>query len=377
MKRRLHPAALGAALALLLSFVFAADGLAFSESAIPIGKGLAADCTTGAELAPGSADEIDWAVWCGPTPGRFTLELGHPKGSVTPIWEGRVKVAGPGAVGMPACAKSGDKEVCRVRKSGPVTLRGSFRVPGGACVRAIDIWLKTGGGHEGEGFGKKAWGCPGSNAPHALSVGRIVSFYVQEDIGPALHGGRAAVVAKAKQMRRAWIREAPVERWSADAWGAPVGRAEAEELALRLRMTQQAGGAIPRWVHENQLGSIYAGWFWGREGDIFVGFTKEPDAMVARLKADVPFIAPGRVKPFARPPLYNESQLEDWMERVVEGIEGFGEKPYGITHIDVDVLANAVEVGAEHVAATKRLMAELFGPEAPIEVVKGFPAILA
>jgi len=368
--RRPHLAALGVALVLLLSLVGAGNAAGFGPSAIPVAPGKADDCSAATSVVPGSKTSVEYVIWCGPARGRFTLTLAPTKHSAPVRWGGSPRVDGPGAAGHPRCAPAGAERVCRVRKLGPVTIRGRFRVPAGACASKVEVQIKSGQGFlAGEGFWTQPWGCPGSKAPPPPSVARIVRFYLQEDLGPALTGDRAAVVAKAKVLRRAWIEGEPVERWSARAWGAPVDRADAEELALRLRSTEQAANAIPDWIHEHRLGSIYAGWYWGPEGTIYVGFTREAEKMLTRLKADVDFVAPSRVKLFATPPLYTETALEKLTEKVVEAVTGPDEAKYKIVEIGVDILANKVEVGARHAAATRRLLAERFGPDAPIEVV--------
>ena len=199
-----------------------------------------------------------------------------------------------------------------------------------------------------------------------------MNFHVSEALGAGLRGDRSDLQKEARSLRRAWIDEAPVERWSAVAWGAPVNAAEAKELALRSRSIEQAGELIDRWVHQHRAGSIYAGWTWSREGTIYIGFTEEPDATVTRMKHELRFIAPDRVEPFPTPPTYSESELWNLSETVAEYLQSF---PDSWTDAGVDVLANKVEIGARKVARTRRLVLEHFGAQAPIEVVKGYPAV--
>jgi hypothetical protein len=199
-----------------------------------------------------------------------------------------------------------------------------------------------------------------------------MNFHVNEALGAGLRGDRSDLRKEARSLRRAWIDEGPVERWSAVAWGAPVDAVEAEELALRSRSIEQAGELIDRWVHGHRAGSIYAGWTWGREGTIYVGFTEEPDATVARMKDELPFIAPDRVEPFPAPPIYSEGELWSLSEAVIEYLRSF---PGSWTNAGVDVLANKAEIGAQKVARTRHLVLEHFGARAPIEVVKGYPAV--
>jgi hypothetical protein len=360
-------------LALSIAAVFAAAAFSFGESAIPLKPGLAADCRAGASLSSARNGVVNWVVWCGPARGRFRIEIKAPKGSRIVSWGSTPRVKGGGATSQPACRLKGvGHETCALRKSGPITVRGSFRPDGRPCDGVFAIGIRTDAYIQGEGFYGHPWGCPGSRPPRAPTLTHILNFHVNEALGAGLRGDRSDLRKEARSLRRAWIDEAPVERWSAVAWGAPVDAAEAEELALRSRSIEQAGELIDRWVHDHHAGSTYAGWTWGREGTIYVGFTEEPDATVAQMKDELRFIAPDRVEPFPTPPTHSESELWNLSEAVVEYLQSF---PGSWTNAGVDVLANKAEIGAQKVARTRRLVIEHFGAQAPIEVVKGYPAV--
>ena len=85
--------------------------------------------------------------------------------------------------------------------------------------------------------------------------------------------------------------------------------------------------------------------------------------MLVRLKSDVPFVAPGRVKLFPTAPLYSEWHLDTVMNEVLDVTEEIDEKTYGITDIGVEIETNKVGVAAIHVAATRRLLTERLGPK--------------
>jgi hypothetical protein len=361
---------------LLLALAGAANAVAFGISAGPQPKGLAADCLGGASLAPGSHHEVDWVIWCGPANGRFDIQF-HPGKKTGPFSVGDDRtVTGPGAGASPTCARREGEVFCHVRKSGPVTVRGTFKVPGNACVEYVSLWIHVGERADGEGNGGKPWGCPGSEPPGPPTVAHIVSFYEHERLAPALRGTHAAVMHKAYRLRRAWIAEEPVARWANHAWGAPLDTADAEELTLRLATIGQADRLIHRWLARTHLSPIYAGWTWGPEGTIYVGFTRKPVATLARLREAEPFLAPSRLKPFPVPPTYSEAELWALAKKVTDALikleeeEPEAAKEYGFTYLGIDTLANKVRVGALHVAPTRRWVTELFGEEAPIEVVK-------
>lgn len=363
------------AVVLLISTFMPSMAFAFGESAVPLPPGSAADCSAAASLSSTRGDVVNWVVWCGPARGSFRIQVAPPKGSGVTSWGLAPRVDGVGAVSRPICRQKGgrkEEESCRLRKSGPVTVRGSFRLAGRRCDGGVSVGIRTHAFVRGEGFYRAPWGCPGSRPPRPPSIARIVRFHLSEALGAGLHGDRSALRSEAQSLRRAWIEEAPVERWSAVAWGAPVSAAQAEELALRLSSIDQAGELIEGWVHDHHANRIYAGWTWSREGTIYVGFTEEPDATVARMKAELRFIAPDRVQPFPVAPVYSERELWALSETVVEYLQSF---PGSWTDASVDVLANKVKIGSQKVARTRHLISQHFGTAAPIEVVKGYPAV--
>jgi hypothetical protein len=370
--RRPSLAALGVALALLLSLVAAGSAAGWGESAVPYGEGkIAYDCAGGASLAPRSKTTVDWVIWCGPVSGRMRIEVAAPKKAGRVHWSGLPKVTGP--AGQPSCKLGAAEMNCKLRKTGPVTIRGSFTVSAGACAGKTLVSIPTGDFRDGEGFYKEAWGCPGSRPPRPPKLSAILKFRAAEVLAP--NGDRAAEVAKARRLRRAWIDEAPTERWSQVAWESPLDAADAKLMALRHHATEQAGQLIEGWVDKHRMQGTYAGWYWGPEGSIFIGFTQDPDATVARMRAELPFIEPAWVKPFETPPVYTESELEALTGLIAQLLEGGSEGT--IVSIGTDVLANKVEVGATDPAKARRLLDAHFGTEVPIEVVKGYPAVLA
>jgi hypothetical protein len=368
-------AALGTALALLLSLLVAASASGFGPNALPPPHGLATDCTTGFTLAPRSQHQVDWVIWCGSERGRFEIQL-HPQKEVGPIaLVDGPNLRGPGAGVAPRCRRVEGEVFCKVRKSGPVTIRGSFTVPGDPCEEHVAVWIKS-GRWSGEGIGGAPWGCPHRRAPKPPTVGQIVRFHENEHLVGA-HQTRAAVLAEARRLRQAWIAEDPTARWSAGAWGVPLAGRDVKELQLRIESLGQADRLIHDWLKKTGLASIYAGWTWGPEGTIYVGFTEEPEATLARLQKAEPFLAPGRLQPFPVLPTHSEGELNKLIDRLLdlaialEEGESEGGETYEFTEFGLDTLANKVRVGAIQAAAARRWVTEKFGAEAPIEVVKG------
>jgi hypothetical protein len=372
-RRRSVSVTVGAVLAFLLSLLVTAGASGFGESAVPPPAGRADDCAAGFSLAPGSRHEVDWVVWCAAERGRFEIQL-HPQKGVGPIaLLRRPSVRGPGAEAAPRCRGLHGEVFCKLRKSGPVTIRGSFRVSGDACEEHVAVWIQS-GRWSGEGIGGAPWGCPHRRPPKPPAVADIVGYLENEHLG---RGEARAVAARARRLRQAWIAGEPVARWSRSAWGVPLSRRDIEELTLRLESIGQADRLIHDWLKRTDLASIYAGWTWGPEGQIYVGFTREPEAMLARLRRAEPFVAPDRLTPFPVPPTYSEGELNRLLDQVLdltialEEGESEGGEVYEFTDLGVDTLGNKVEVAAIKVAAARRWIVEKFGPEAPIEVVKG------
>jgi hypothetical protein len=371
MKRRSVLAALSVCLALLASLVAATSASSWGQSAVPYGEGkIAYDCSGGASLAPGSKTTVDWVIWCGPVTGRMKFKIYAPKRGGAVKWGAPPRI--DGTTGPLHCAQEEDKLACELRKTGPLTIRGRLEEEAGACTAPTLVSIRDSGLREGESFFKRPWGCPGSEPPQPPKLSAILKFRAAEVLDPALGGDRGALVAKARGLRRAWIAESPVERWSRVAWGSPLDANDAKLLARRQHAIAQAGHLIEPWVLAHELDDTFAGWAWGPGSSIWIGFTEDQAPLVARMRKQLPFIEPKWIKPFAVQPRYSKEELEEvWMSKVVKIARSSGRRKYFISAIDVDVLANKVEILAPHTTSVRRLLAERLGPDAPIEVKQG------
>jgi hypothetical protein len=377
MARRPHPAALFFPFAFLVWLLAVTDASAIvpPPPLPPAHEGLAGDCIIAAALAPGSSEEVDWTVWCGPRPGRYRVELMAPADGPGIAWGRSPRVGGPGATGRPRCAAGYGEEDCRFRELGPVTARGSFRVDGDACDVPLAISIRSLNSGAAGRFEAQPWGCPGSEPTQPPKAWRAYDFYRDNDLRPAIGGDGHKVASYARMLRRRWIREAPVERWSAKALGAPTTAAALAELALRKELISQAAAEIEPWIAANGLESTFAGWEWGPSGEVYVGFTEEAEATLARLKAEEPFVAPERVVLLPTPPRHTLVELEELAGQVVARRSEATGRP-GIYGVGYDVLANKVEVFCQEgtVAETTTLIAEHFAADAPLEIVETHPA---
>jgi hypothetical protein len=92
--------------------------------------------------------------------------------------------------------------------------------------------------------------------------------------------------------------------------------------------------------------------------------------MLEKLKQRL--IAPDRFKPFPITPTYTEAELEKiWLNFPPQKSPLWGL----INQTGIDYLANKIEVGTEHVARVRNLIAARYGPDAPFEVVFARPVV--
>lgn len=127
---------------------------------------------------------------------------------------------------------------------------------------------------------------------------------------------------------------------------------------------------IEHWV-EKHAESTYAGYdFNDEEGIIYLGFTVDPEGTLEEFKHDIHLIAPDRIQPFPVSPIYTLRELIHlwatfWKGRLLR-----------LVNISsIDVLANKVKVGTEHVVKVRQILAERYGPHAPFEVVFSRPVV--
>jgi hypothetical protein len=262
--------------------------------------------------------------------------------------------------------QSGGLVLCSGRKSGPVTFRGSVTVAlETQCAALLSLNV---GGFTGSFFGYPS-GCPKSHEKREPRLGQIIYERSYYGLDRDLDGNRAAIVRRAKSLLQAWRRGNPVARWTdeEEVFGMPLRAFEQVELEYRERYIKRFQHLVEEgdWVAENAPSS-YAGYEIDEVGGgiVYVGFTVEPKATLAKLKRRL--IAPERFKPFPVTPTYTEAELEKiWLNfrprrRPLRRL---------VNSTSIAYLANKVEVGTEHVARVRRLIVKEYGPDAPFKVV--------
>jgi len=266
-----------------------------------------------------------------------------------------------------------DRVFCAARKSGPVTYQGTVAVPTGTRCDAmlkLNVWRWTG---DSVDFPN---GCPKSYEPRERKIGQIIGDRAFEGLDLDLAGDRGAIVHRAKSLLAAWRRGNPVARWTSEeeAFGMPLRASEQRELEYRDVYTEHFQDLVERggWVEKNAP-DTYAGYEidWEAGGIIYVGFTEEPVETLERLKGRL--IAPDRFHPFPVTPTYTEDQLE----RIWTSFPRQNSRLWNLVNeTGIHYIANKIEVGTEHVARVRRLIAEEYGPDAPFEVVFAPPVEL-
>ena len=262
------------------------------------------------------------------------------------------------------CYRSGQTIKCVGRKQGPVTIRGRLSVdPISRCT--LRTWLETAWSINGT----PPLGCPGTRPPRPpRDIDSIRRFRQSHDLDRDLHGNRAAIDRRIRGLIRAWERGDPVARYNVANIGEPLLPRDQRELERRDDYLVQTYTELDKWVPAHAK-DTYAGYDMDHEngGVIYIGFVGDQDAQLKAFLRSFKTIAPGRIKPFPVPPKYSEAHLERLAEQVWEPPGSKLEEL--ITSSGVDTLANVVEVGTQHVAEVRRLIAEKYGPDAPFRIV--------
>lgn len=331
------------------------------------------DCTTKAMLSAENRAVIRYVVWCGTQAGRVTLRLSRPHSTGFVAFSHAAAASGLGAAGPLRCRPHrGGRVFCSGHKDGPVTFRGTVAVaPGARCTKmGLNVWRWT-----GDSLDFPA-GCPRSYQERERRIPQIIESRAYFGLDSDIEGDRAAIVRRARGLLAAWRRGDPVARWTSEeeAFGMPLRAFEQVELEYRDEYRERFQDLVEEgnWVERNAA-DTWAGYELDEAagGIIYVGFTREPEASLEKLKRLL--IAPDRFRPFPVTPTYTERQLEEvWF--AFPDPKGPLWGLVNSTHLDY--LANKIAVGTEHVAKVRKLIVRIYGPEAPFLVYFARPAIL-
>jgi hypothetical protein len=353
-----------AAAAALAAATVASGQAAAPEKPRPSKDDRATDCTSTAR--PGQA-RVRVVIWCGAQEGKVKLAI--RRGDEAPL--GRFPAAprafGPGAQGDFRCHRNGSATaVCRGRKDGPVTIRAWIAVPG---ERPCDVPLHLTLRHHL--YVGTPFGCRPAERERVPRFAEILAFRRSHGLDLDLAGDARAIAARVRALQRAWLRGEPTARWTVSSIGIPMFARDQLEWEARQSWVAILGDNVYRWVNEQRLGRVFADYYVDDEsgGIIHVGFTEDQEALVAAVERRFRQIPAERIAPFPFQPRHSVAALERLADQIFED-DGLWRS---LSSVGVAVERNVVEVGTERVAEVRRLLAERFGPDAPISVVHEEP----
>lgn len=358
----------GVAIAGLLTFSIAIPTASTAATSLTRGDQVARDCVAQAMLDKEDSRAIRFVAWCSLQAGeaRFSLRrIDEKLEQSVPIlsFSARPETTGPGAGRAFRCRRQGVSLRCSGVKSGPVVVRGRIMVrPGERCAASVRI-----------GTGRAVYrdpprGCPGTRRERGnfgMSFMRDFrrTFFLDED----LQGDRAAIDRRIRGLVRGWRRGEPVARVSADFWGLPFRPADQRHFDLRKALLERTANTLGPWVRQNAR-DTYAGRSLTDEHGVvmYVGFTGDQDAQLARFKSEAKPFAADHIRPFPVQPLYSARELSKLFYEVTE--EPFFVRSL-IVSMGIDTMLNKVRIRTPFIVKVKRLLSERFGPEAPFLVL--------
>lgn len=355
------------------ALLVAAPASSLPGTARLMGKGgeYARDCVGSTALVKGRPAAIRFVVWCGVQSGKVRFGLRRREGPSIRSFPRLIAPLGRGAAGDFRCRQMVATLKCAGRLDGPAVIRGFVGVP--RRTRCLPLPLSTAGILS---VGRPT-GCPHTRPqrpPHDWAYMR--GFRRDFGLDPDLQGDQQAIDRRIRGLVRAWIRGNPVARATEAELGLPLRPRDQAELEYRDEYLNRDSTAIERWGPRHAP-STYAGWDFDHEhgGIFYIGFVGDQEAQIAEFERQVTVLAPERIKPFPAAPRYSEVQLGEFEEELLD-LPPQSKLLRLVNSIGTDYLKNRVEVGTEHVAVVRRLLAERFGPENPALVFFEKPAEL-
>jgi hypothetical protein len=355
------------ALAVACAAMLALPAVASASSSYrpaPLGEGgVADDCLGHSSLQEGSANRVRFVVWCSVRTGKVDLKLRRDDGAPIVAFSPRLQPSGAGH-GF-HCHRAGQTIKCAGRKTGPLTLRGSFVVPPG--TRCERVFVDPGYIR----YQRAPLGCPGERKSRLkIDWGYFRGFRLDEGLDYELKGDRAALDRRIESAIAGWHRGEPVARVSASMFGMPLTPLEMWRFEVKEELLDRTVDALERWV-PSHAADTYAGYMLDTSGPVVIriGFTGDQAAQLGLFKRQNDLFAPARVQSFLVPPQYSEKQLGKYEEELLELLES-GDSPLAglVTSIGSGPVPARVEIGTQHVAKVKRLLLEMFGTLDPFAV---------
>ena len=207
------------------------------------------------------------------------------------------------------------------------------------------------------------------------SLARIERYRREEGLDLDLTGHPRQITARSRALLKACRDGKHWARSSASVWGVPLRRVDFKLMAFRQKVLRRWNRQFEPWLTRHpEARAAYAGYFANPEkgGWIYIGFTADQEALVAEMKSQLNLFGARLIRPFPYQPLHTEAELYALLDDISED-ERTGKLCNGLS---VDTEHNKVEVTTIRVGKLRALIAERFGPEAPVEVEFGEPAEL-
>ena len=212
-------------------------------------------------------------------------------------------------------------------------------------------------------------GARGGGRPAPTFAG-IKEYRQREGLDLDLVGHPREIDARIRGLLKAWREGDKWARSTASVWGAPLTKADRKLMSYRQKVLRIWGDQFEPWLARHpEAAATYAGYYGNPEdgGWIYVGFTAEEGAWVAKMKSELHLLGPGLIRPFPEPPTYTEAELEGLAESL-----GEDESLWKLmSSIGVETEANKVSIMTTNIAKLRAKITELFGPGLPIEFEYG------
>jgi hypothetical protein len=204
---------------------------------------------------------------------------------------------------------------------------------------------------------------------------KIEQYRHEEGLDLDLAGHPRQIIARSRALLKACRDGEHWARSSASVWGAPLRKIDLKLMAFRQKVLSRWNHQFEPWLtHHPEAAAAYAGYFVNPEkgGWIYIGFTANQEALVAEMKSQLNLFGAGLIQPFPYQPLHTEAELYALLDDISKD-ETMGKL---WNSLGVDTEHNKVQVSTTRVAKLRALIAERFGPEAPVKVEFGEPAEL-
>jgi hypothetical protein len=350
----------------------AAPSSSTASASIIKGGNFARDCITQPFLDRSRRNRIRFVVWCSVQSGGVRFTLRRRDRATINGFSRSIAPTGSGVFGSFHCRRAGETVKCAGHKHGPLVVRGWLQVP--AETRCDPLLAPTDPGI----FVGPPQGCPHTHRQRVnFSLGYMRSFRHELGFDVDLGEDQEAIDRRIHSIIGAWRRGEPVARVTATELGQPLRPVDQRRFEFREALLERTASALEHWVPRHAE-STYAG-YWIDDQDpqgpiIYVGFVGDQDSQLAAFKQQLKLIAPEHIRPFPVAPRYSERALGDLEEALWHPFHSALTRL--ISSTGIDTTANKLEVGTEHVAKVKRLLADRFGPDAPFLVVFERPGTL-